>query len=369
MRIASPTLLAVLAVSLVSFPTQAFACSCMYYEDEDKRMQTFYEHADLVLQGIPLEMKEKGNSHAYTVSVEKVWKGQADAYIDIVTADNSAACGIEMSLNNRVIIYATKTNGKYETGLCSGTVAVAQSGNMTAWLNEEKQSLPEVPTPPLDIGCEPYICKNGEEHPSCTEDGHQINYLINPCQLSDAKYEEENAQEKQYNFTDVPDDHPNAKAINFIHDEGIVQGYDDGTYGAQKLIDRAEFSKIIVGSTFSAEEIDDCESNDLFSDVSQSDWFADYICVAKAYKILEGYDDGTFGPGKFINFAEASKIVVTAFGIETRPDDHLGVWWRPYVFALARIGGLPSTFSDPNQQLTRADMAEIIYRVMMGMEK
>jgi len=68
-----------------------------------------------------------------------------------------------------------------------------------------------------------------------------------------------------------------------------------------------------------------------------------------------------------VNFAEASKIVVEAFGIKTSPEDLIDDWWKPYVYALSRIGGLPSSFTDPNQFVTRGEMAEVIYRVKTGM--
>ena len=165
----------------------------------------------------------------------------------------------------------------------------------------------------------------------------------------------------------MPEGHSNYKAISFVKQEGIVNGYEGNVYIPDQQINRAEFTKIIVAANYARDAIDSCELNELFSDVSQSNWFADYVCMAKNDGIVDGYPDSTFRPAAFVNFAEAAKIVVGAFGIDTKPEDHLGVWWRPYVFALARIGGLPTTFSDPNQEITRGDMAEIIYRVMMGM--
>ena len=166
----------------------------------------------------------------------------------------------------------------------------------------------------------------------------------------------------------MPSNHRNFAAISFVKSEGIVKGYEGNTFKPDQRINRAEFTKIIIMANFTGATIDECESNHLFADISQSDWFADYVCTAKENGVIDGYPDQTFRPQGFVNFAEAAKIVVGAFGIETNPEDHLGIWWRPYVFALAKIGGLPSTFSDPNQQITRGDMAEIIYRVKMGMD-
>ena len=362
---------AVLVAAPLAFPQQALACSCMYYEDESERFNAYYEHADLIFQGIPIE-KEEGNQHTYNIAVEKVWKGQADAYINIVTGENSAICGVNMVLDERVIIFASKVDGKYHTGLCSGTTFAKDAKPIIAWLNEDNiessSSSSLSSSSSIAVDCSPYICVNGDTFDACSEDGHQINYLVAPCQFSGGNASESSASSVSFDgFTDVEEGHQNFKAISFVKDEGIVEGYADGTYGPTLFINRAEFTKIIIEATFPKEVIDECESEDLFSDVSQSDWFADYVCVAKEQDVIGGYPDGSFKPAGNVNFAEAAKIIVRSFAIDTNPEDHFGVWWKPYVFALARIGGLPTSFSDPNQELTRGDMAEMVYRVIKGM--
>lgn len=37
------------------------------------------------------------------------------------------------------------------------------------------------PTPPPGDRCQPYICPDGSRPPSCTDDGHVINYFADPC--------------------------------------------------------------------------------------------------------------------------------------------------------------------------------------------
>jgi len=354
------SLLSILFLSTLATSQEAYACSCMAYQDTEQQNIASYNSADLIIQGSVISEQEQGNSIIYTISVEKTWKGQADAYIEVETANNSAACGILIPTNESMVIFLNNYDGAYHTGLCSGT-APATSDKLISWLSNYDGSTKEKP----EIDCSPYICKNGDEHPSCTEDGHQIQYIINPCQFSD---EQEEVDVKTNTFDDVLSSHPNAKAINFVRNEGIVKGYDDGTFRPNQTINRAEFTKIIITSNFTQEAIDNCESEDLFNDVHQSDWFADYVCTAKSNKVINGYDDGNFGPSRPVNFAEAAKIVVNAFAIHTNPaDEKLSVWWKPYVFALSRIGGLPPSFTDPNQLLTRGEMSEIIFRVMTGM--
>lgn len=366
-------LIAILIAPLVS-PQGAYACSCMYYEDEEERQEAYISNADLVIQGVPIEVdfKKDGQKH-YSVSVEKVWKGKADAIVDVATALDGAGCGIDLELDTPVVIFAYQSKGQYQTGLCSGTAQANES--LVTWLNNfDGSSTPPLSEEPPAVDCTPYSCKNGDRFPRCDGD-NVINYLMQPCELSGG----EGPEEKPKGFADVPEGHSNYQSISFVRNEGIVSGYEGNLYKPNQRINRAEFTKIIVAANFTGTAIESCDASNLFSDVRISDWFAKYICAAKKDGIIDGYPDNTFKPEDFVNFAEAAKIVVGAFGItidaqnmewlasRSSAEQSEG-WWRPYVFALSKIGGLPSTFSDPNQQLTRGDMAEIIYRVKMGMD-
>ena len=68
------SLLAALILAPLVSPQSAYACSCMYYEDEDERQSSYYNNSDLVIQGVPIEVGfEKDGLKHYSVSVEKVW--------------------------------------------------------------------------------------------------------------------------------------------------------------------------------------------------------------------------------------------------------------------------------------------------------
>ncbi len=303
-------------------PSDTFACSCVYYENADQRHQAYYDNADIIIQGVPISTSSSQDGQTQTaISVEKVWKGQADAYIDVQTADNSAACGVEMKIDQPTVIFATKTDGRYTTGSCSGTAPATESQEVTEWLNRDSSSASSIA---------------------------------------------QSSSSKEAVFSDVPASHPNAEAIEFVKNAGIVSGYSDGTYKPDQYINRAEFTKIIIGATFGPEYIEGCDLPSLFPDVLSSDWFAPYVCQAKREGVIGGYPDGTFKPASNVNFAEAAKIVVIAFNLNVDKTDALSAWWKPYVYALATIGGLPTSFSDPNQLVTRGEMAEMIMRVRLG---
>jgi hypothetical protein len=59
-------------------------------------------------------------------------------------------------------------------------------------------------------------------------------------------------------FSDVSSGHVNYDAIKYVQDNGIVSGYQDGTFKPDKTINRAEFTKIIVAARFPTAAIDSC---------------------------------------------------------------------------------------------------------------
>jgi hypothetical protein len=160
-------------------------------------------------------------------------------------------------------------------------------------------------------------------------------------------------------FSDVPSLHPNADAIAYVKAEGIVEGYADGTFKPDQTINRAEFTKIIL---IAIGGDSDC-STSAFRDVPLRTWFAPYVCGAKAHRLIDGYPDGTFRPSVNINFAESAKIITQAFDMTNNPTD---IWYEGYVRALADAKAIPTSISSFDKNITRGEMAEMIYRLKAG---
>jgi micrococcal nuclease len=176
--------------------------------------------------------------------------------------------------------------------------------------------------------------------------------------------EEEGTRESGQKFTpdfkDIRSNHKNYDAIGYVQHYKIVNGYPNGTFLASKKINRAELTKIIIESTTDQSEIygDNC-----FSDV-QNDWSAKYICTAKRKGIINGYPDNTFKPYQNISFVEAAKIISIAFQYQTSPDTE--AWYRPFTIKLSEKNSIPETVDDIFKEITRGEMAEIIYRLKAG---
>jgi len=146
-------------------------------------------------------------------------------------------------------------------------------------------------------------------------------------------------------------------AINYLMDEGVVQGYPDGTFGPQKNINRAELIKIIL----EAAKVDvSGASNKCFSDVMGSEWYVKYVCKAKELHVVDGYADGTFKPSQNVNFVEALKITMLGYGLHMGPATD--PWYKQYVDEAAANNIIPLTIDSFSQDLKRGEMADMITR-------
>ena len=104
-------------------------------------------------------------------------------------------------------------------------------------------------------------------------------------------------------FPDVKDGDWFAQAVTTLASLKIITGYEDGTFAPGKQISRAEFTAI---ATRFAKAVNGTVS---FSDVSANHWAADNIATGSEYGWINGYEDDTFRPSKPITRAEVAAIV------------------------------------------------------------
>ncbi len=154
--------------------------------------------------------------------------------------------------------------------------------------------------------------------------------------------------------------HDYEDTISILTEAGIVSGYPDGTYQPNNEVNRVEFLKIVVGSTF--DDIDTEATDDTcgFSDTVSGQWYIPYLCRALEEGIVQGYPDGTFKPEQAVNFVEASKIAALAHGQDLSEDG--SVWYEEYVTYASDRLFIPPDIEVLDASLTRGQVAELLGR-------
>jgi hypothetical protein len=111
-------------------------------------------------------------------------------------------------------------------------------------------------------------------------------------------------------YKDVRSSSPEAVGINLLTREGVVKGYGNGIFGTARLINRAEFLKLVMIVGEEAE----VSTTTCFPDVHSSDWFRPFVCAAKELGIVSGkVPSGLFDPSGIVTYGEALKMLATVF--------------------------------------------------------
>lgn len=179
-------------------------------------------------------------------------------------------------------------------------------------------------------------------------------------------------------FQDISSSSTFYDAVKYMKDSGIVQGYADGTFKENASINRAEFLKIVLGSQadFSFAAAEKCvqsksmqaTTNMDFNDVKFGDWFAPYVCYAKEKGIIQGYSDNTFRPSQLIIVPEMAKIVAKTQKFSLGAVQAGEEWYAPYIRVLILKKAMPATINNISHQLSRGEMAEVLFRVVEKIE-
>jgi len=181
-------------------------------------------------------------------------------------------------------------------------------------------------------------------------------------------------------FTDVPETHENYQAITYLQSKGIIQGYEDGSFKPDKEVVRAEAVKIIIAPLF--QEIINPTENP-FPDVNTNEWFAKYVQKAKEQGIVSGDGEtGNFEGSRYVNLVEYLKILLLAYKVNLDSyhnqtdiifDDvtDLGAWFIPYLYYASTTNLIHADSTNnisPGQALTRAEVSEITYRLIINIK-
>ncbi|MGN0183228.1 MAG: S-layer homology domain-containing protein [Candidatus Ornithomonoglobus sp.] len=167
-------------------------------------------------------------------------------------------------------------------------------------------------------------------------------------------------------FSDVSEGHWAYEYIIDMAEQGIIEGYDDGSFLPEKTVTRAEFSKMLAG----AAALSPVQTE--LADVDNNAWYAVYAKSASEYLMPQ---DGLFMPESEAKRKDIAAAIArikcyapdTAADAETRFSDiaQLTEEEKGYIAAAAENGimdGFDEGVFRPEDGITRAQAAAILSR-------
>lgn len=165
-------------------------------------------------------------------------------------------------------------------------------------------------------------------------------------------------------FPDVESTASYAQAVQELSALDVISGYDDGTFGPDKLVTRAEITKMIVDALAERSSAEASTESTKFADVSADHWAKGYINQGVADGFIAGMSDTEFDPDANVTYVQAQKMLVSAIGYEIYAQAQ-GGWptgYKTYAASLDITKGI-SGITD-STELTRAQVAQMIDNAM-----
>ena len=156
-------------------------------------------------------------------------------------------------------------------------------------------------------------------------------------------------------------------AVTALQAEGIINGMPDGTFAPNETVTRAQFATMIYRAMDGASANAGTEVS--FTDVNADFWAAEAIYACAAEGIITGYPDGSFKPNANITRAEMAVMIYRAIGFDQMFDNLFtdvkpSSWYYNAVTILGGLGivnGMGDGLFVPEATATRAQAAQIIY--------
>lgn len=181
-------------------------------------------------------------------------------------------------------------------------------------------------------------------------------------------------------YIDIADFEWAKEAIEALGKKKIIEGKEDGIFAPADDVLREEMVKMAV----LAFDIAQTDNKIDFSDVSESDWSYKYITGAVAAGVIQGISETEFGKGKPISRADSAVIIsriienknlkMKAAPEATEFADYGNVpeYAKEAVDKMQKYGimnGMDNNMFMPRENVTRAQMAQIIYNALKNIEE
>ena len=165
-------------------------------------------------------------------------------------------------------------------------------------------------------------------------------------------------------YSDVAADASYNEAVEVMSALGLLKGYEDGTFGPDKTITRAEFAAVIVRALGMEDAAAGAAVNTIFTDVTASHWGSGYVQVANQQGIIAGYGDGTFGPDDEVTYEQAVKMIVCALGYDKMFENVANAYPAGYISQANKLGITVGAIGRIGDKASRAIVARLVYNAL-----
>lgn len=152
-------------------------------------------------------------------------------------------------------------------------------------------------------------------------------------------------------------------AVRELVNLNIMEGYEDGTFRPEVVLNRAEFSALIARVLGLEQSAGAFQDQMVFQDVAPDYWAAGYIHAVAGLGIINGYGDGTFGPEDPVTLEQACKMVLECMGYGILAAEN-GGYPAGYIATAAQYGLTRDITLETTAPLPRGDAAMLLAQAL-----
>ena len=169
-------------------------------------------------------------------------------------------------------------------------------------------------------------------------------------------------------FSDVDGENKFYDSITILSAFGIINGYEDGTFGPDKDVTRAEFATMLMRAMASAGLGSTDAAGTPFTDI-EGHWGISDIRTAYDLGIINGMTLTTFEPNSNVTYEQALKMIVCALNYGGKADSIQNTapnqpWYYGYMQTARNLGLTDNVPVVTGQPAKRAHIAQMIYNAL-----
>lgn len=210
------------------------------------------------------------------------------------------------------------------------------------------------------------VCKVNDITPQST-----ILLTIKDGDTNEETYVAKNAEIQTFPFTDVKSTDWFYSAVQYVFDNGIMNGTSATTFAPNGTVERSQ----VVQMLYNLEGQPTVTGNSGFSDIKSDDWYSKAVAWAERNGVVDGYENNAFRPGKAVSREEFAQMLYNyskykrydlsaAADLSEFPDGSSVSNWANSAVAWANGNGLINGHDDgrldPSGTAIRAQAASIL---------
>lgn len=156
----------------------------------------------------------------------------------------------------------------------------------------------------------------------------------------------------------------NGEAADVMKAVGVFVGDENGNLNLGGKLTRAQAAKIVAYLMLGNEAAEAYEAEAVFEDVNVLAWYAKYVTYCAKEGIVNGYDETTFGPEDPVTGVQFGKMLLCCLGYEVEAEKLLGAEWGTNAVMLMNSTGIAAGVANLNAELTRGSAVQLCFNAL-----